>query len=49
MAATALDEVAAGWPLCPGGQVGNRLLNFPNVVWRRVSICAGKKDMVRET
>jgi len=39
--------IVAGWPLRQGGRVGigNHFPHFPNLIWQRVSICAGKKDM----
>jgi hypothetical protein len=49
--ATAIDEIAADWPLRWGGRGGlrNHFSHFPNLVLRRVSICAGKKNTEHET
>ena len=51
LSATALDVIAAGWPLRWGGRVGirNYFPHFPNAVWSPVSICAGKIDTEHET
>jgi hypothetical protein len=45
-----MGVIAAGWPLRQGGWVGIRYdsSHFPNLVLRRVSICAGKKDRVHK-
>jgi hypothetical protein len=47
----AMDEIEAVWPLRWVGPVGirNYFPHFPNAVWWRVLICAGKIDMVHET